>query len=135
MAGRGSWVSVKQLTASEKQAIADRCEEFVAQRLKPLVFSNAHPTPCEEPLDIFGKWRGSKYVFFLRSRSGYPETAGQEFDSPFACLAYLEAIITDARFDVQWFRHTGKWWTLHPAVSLDEAFGLIETNRILHPPI
>ena len=115
--------------------VAARCEEFMANRLKPLVFKDARPTSYAESLDIFGRWRGSKYVFFLRSRSGYPETEGEEFDSPFACLAHLEELSAESRFDVRWFRHTGKWWTLHAAVTLDEAFDLIEANRILHPPI
>ena len=34
-----------------------------------------------------------------------------------------------------WFRHTGRWWPMHAAVTLDEALHLIETDQVLWPPL
>jgi len=34
-----------------------------------------------------------------------------------------------------WHRHTGQWVHVFPAVTLDEALGLIETETLLQPVI
>ena len=93
------------------------------------------PTEFNYPVDIFGKWRGSKYSFTTRYRSGFPENVGEEFDSAFARLDHVEECIEETRFDVMWHRHTGQWWRTHPSVTLEEALRLIETERVLQPPI
>ena len=87
------------------------------------------------PVDICGKWRGSKYSFITRFRSGFPDNAGEEFDSAFTRLDHVEDCLTETRFDVMWHRHTGQWWRLHSAVTLDEALRLIETVPLLQPII
>ena len=32
-----------------------------------------------------------------------------------------------------WRRHTGQWWRLYSAVSLEEALRLVETDECLQP--
>ena len=64
-----------------------------------------------------------------RYRSGFPENLGEEFDSPFTRLEYL----AHDRFDIHWFRHTGKWFRLFGPLSLAQALHLIETEELLHP--
>jgi hypothetical protein len=93
------------------------------------------PTTFNYPIDLFGKWRGSKYSFIARFRSGFPGTAGEEFDLPFARLDHVAECIAETRFDVMWHRHTGQWWRLHPLMPLETALHLIETDPTLGPPI
>lgn len=92
-------------------------------------------TPFNYAVDISGRWRGSRYSFVTRYRSGYPENAGEEFESAFTRLDHLEQCFSDTRFDIMWHRHTGRWFRLHSSVSLAEALRLIETEPLLQPPI
>src|SRR5665213_1626644 len=48
------------------------------------------------PVDILGKWHGTKYRFIQRYRSGFPENLDEEFDAPFARLDW----ISRNRFDL-----------------------------------
>ena len=50
-------------------------------------------------------------------------------------VAELEECFTETQFDVMWRRHTGRWWLLHPSVTLEEALHLIETEPPLQPHI
>ena len=129
------WVRVKPLDAAEKAAIAARCDRFIAEILKPRFLPAIRPTAFNYPIDIFGRWRGDKYSFVTRYRSGFAENAGEEFDSAFTRLDHLEECIAETRFDVMWHRHTGQWFRLFPSVTLDEALRLVENEGLLHPPL
>ena len=134
MAGSGGrWVRVKALSAAEKAVIAGACERLITETLKPRFLPEVRPTQFNYPIDIFGKWRGSKYSFITRYRSGHPDNAGEEFDMAFTRLDHVEEHLTDLRFDVMWHRHTGQWFRLHALVTLDEAFRLITTEELLWP--
>jgi hypothetical protein len=127
------WVSVRTLSAEEKAAIAARCDRFITETLKPRFLPEIRRTEFNYPVDILGKWRGSKFSFISRYRSGFADNEGEEFDSAFTRLDYLEEHIADIRFDVMWRRHTGQYWRLHPTVTLEEALHLIETEPLLQP--
>ncbi|TFF22880.1 hypothetical protein E3C22_10495 [Jiella endophytica] len=129
------WVRVKPLTKEEKADIATLCETFVAEALKPRFLPAIRETPFNYPVDIFGKWRGSKYSFITRYRSGFAENRGEEFDMAFTRLDHLEECFDETRFDVMWHRHTGQWWRLHSNVTLDEALQLMATEELLQPVI
>jgi hypothetical protein len=123
------------LTPTDKAAIAARCERFIAEILKPRFLPEVRPTEFNYPVDITGKWRGSKYSFITRHRSGFPDNLGEEFDAPFTRLDHAYEHAAEVRFDVMWRRHTGQWWRLYSAVSLDEALRSIETDMFLQPPV
>ena len=127
------WVRV--LGPDEKAAISARCDRFIAETLKPRFLPRIRPTEFNYPVDLFGKWRGGKYSFVTRYRSGFRDNAGEEFDSAFTRLDHVEERLAEARFDVMWHRHTGEWFRLHASVTLEEALRLIETEELLQPPL
>jgi len=127
------WVRVKPLSLQEKAAIAASCEGFIAEFLKPQFLPEIRPTAFNYPIDIFVKWRGSRYSFIIRYRSGFADNAGEEFDSPFMRLDHLEERIAETRFDLMWFRHTGRWWRIYESVTLEKALRLVETEEMLWP--
>jgi hypothetical protein len=88
------------------------------------------PTKFNYPVDICGKWHGTRYRFIQRYRSGFPENLGDEFDAPFTRLDW----ISHDRFDLQWHRHTGEWFCLHRGLSLIEAMNTIIADGLLHRP-
>jgi hypothetical protein len=126
-------VWVKALTKDEKAAIAVACERLIAGTLKPRFLPEIRPTKFNYPVEILGKWRGSKYSFILRYRSGFSENVGEEFDSAFTRLDHIEESIDENRFDVMWHRHTGQWFRIHSSVTLEEALRLVETEPLLQP--
>ena len=125
-------VWVKVLAAEEKAAIATRCERLIVETLKPRFLPEIRPTGLNYPIDMSGRWRGSKYSFIVRFRSGWPDNAGEEFDEAYARLDHVEERLGELRFDVMWHRHTGQWWRLHAAVTLDEALRHVEQ---MLPPV
>lgn len=129
--GERRWVKI--LAPEEKDAIAARCERFIAEALKPRFLPEIRRTPFNYPVDIFGKWRGSKYSFITRYRSGFPDDLGEEFDAAFTRLDHVEECFAEIQSDVMWHRHTGQWWRLHSSVTLEEALRLIETEPLLQP--
>jgi len=128
-----AWVRVKALTTQERAVVAASCERLIAETLKPRFLPEVRPTSFNYPIDIFGKWRGSKYSFITRYRSGFPENLGEEFDSAFTRLDHVEEHVSGLRFHVMWHRHTGQWFRLHALVTLDEALRLIASEELLWP--
>jgi len=126
---------VKSLSAGDKIAITAACERLIVDRLKPRLLPEIRPTKFNYPVDIIGKWRGSKFSFITRYRSGFPDNLGEEFDAPFTRLDHVEESLSETRFDIMWHRHTGQWWRVHQAVTLEKALYLIETEPLLHPPL
>lgn len=117
------------LSESEKARITATCEQFIDQVLKPRFLPVVHPTEFNYPVDIEGKWHGTRYRFLQRYRSGFADNHGEEFDAPFVRLDWL----APDRFNIQWHRHTGTWFCLHRGKTLAQALKLIESDGILHP--
>lgn len=127
------WTRGRKLTADEKAAISRRCDDIIERVFRPRYLPEIRPTQFNYPIDLFGKWLGSKHRFITRYRSGFEDNAGWEFDKGYARLDHCEEAIDELRFNVMWHRHTGQWWPISRAVSLEEALHEIETNGILHP--
>ncbi len=113
----------------EKQAIVAACEALIRDVLKPRFLPRITPTEFNYVIDIHGAWAAGRYRFAQRYRSGMAHNAGEEFDAPFARIDRMGS----DRFDIQWMRHTGKWWRFHSGVTLAEALHLLETDNVLHP--
>ena len=94
------WVRVRKLTAEDKALIGARCDAFIADVLKPRFLPEVRSTQFNYPIDLFGKWRGSKYSFVIRYRSGWEDNAGEEFDSAWARLDHDEESLSETRFHV-----------------------------------
>ncbi|HTT85210.1 MAG TPA: hypothetical protein VMF67_17165 [Rhizomicrobium sp.] len=127
------WVRVKVLSSAEKAAVAATCERLITDVLKPRFLPEIRPTEFNYPVDICGRWRGNKYSFITRYRSGFADNAGEEFDSAHARIDHLEEVLSETLFDVMWHRHTGQWFRLRHRFSLDQALNEIATNGLLWP--
>ena len=114
---------------AEKANVTAACEQLIGEFLKPRFLPVIRPTEFNYPVDILGKWHGTKYRFIQRYRSGFPDNLGEEFDAPFARLDW----ISRGHFDIQWHRHTGEWFRLHRGMTLDKAIETIKSDGILHP--
>jgi hypothetical protein len=116
-------------SAAEKSAVTAACQNLIDDFLKPRFLPTIRPTQFNYPIDIQGKWHGTKYRFIQRYRSGFPENLGEEFDAPFARLDW----ISRNRFDMQWHRHTGEWFCLYRGLTLAEAIDTLKSDGLFHP--
>jgi hypothetical protein len=114
---------------AEKSAVTAACQNLIDDFLKPRFLPTIRPTQFNYPIDILGKWHGTKYRFIQRYRSGFPENLGEEFDAPFARLDWISRNL----FDIQWHRHTGEWFRLHCGLTLAEAINTLKSDGLLHP--
>ena len=114
---------------AEKARVTAACERLIDDFLKPRFLPSIQPTEFNYPVDILGKWHGAKYRLIQRYRSGFPDNLGEEFDAPFARLDW----ISHDCFDIQWRRHTGEWFRLYRALTLDDAIETLRSDGILHP--
>ena len=117
------------LSEAEKTTITAACQGLIDEVLKPRFLPVIRPTKFNYPIDIHGKWHGTRYRFIQRYRSGFPENLNEEFDAPFTRLDWTGP----NRFDLQWHRHTGDWFCLHCGLSLKEALNTIVADGLLHP--
>jgi hypothetical protein len=129
------WVRVRTLTAEEKAETAARCEALIRDVLVPRYLPEIEPNEFNYPIALLGKWRGIKYSFIARFRSGWEETRGEEFEQGWARLDHDEQSHDELRFHVMWHRHTGQWWPLHRSLTLDEALREITAGGVLRPPV
>lgn len=129
------WVRVRELSKDDKAAIGRRCDTFIAERLTPRFLPEIRPTRWNYPVALHGKWRGNKYSFIIRYRSGHEDNAGEEFDFAWVRLDHDEECLAETRFHIMWHRHTGQWFPFHRSATLDEALDRIESDPMLQPHI
>ena len=55
-------------SAAEKSAVTAACQRLIDDFLKPRFLSTIRPTRLNYPVDILGKWHGTKYRFIQRYR-------------------------------------------------------------------
>ena len=132
--GRKQWVYAgaragNKPTAGEKLAITAACERLIADVLKPRYLPEIKPTKFNYPIAIYGKWHGNKYRFITRYRSDGEDAIEPEFEAPFARID----VVARDRFDLFYHRHTGEWFCLYQAVTLDEALRLIGEGAHFQP--
>jgi hypothetical protein len=113
----------------ERATVEAACQAFIGEFLKPRFLPEIRPTEFNYPVDICGKWHGTKYRFVQRFRTGRLNPNVSEFDAPFARLEY----VGPDRFNLSYHRHTGQWWCLYRGVSLAEALALMESQGHFHP--
>jgi hypothetical protein len=131
---RGQWVYTggragKRPSLEEKLTITAACERLIADVLMPLHLPEIKPTEFNYPVAIYGKWHGNKYRFVTRYRSDRDDAIEPEFEAPFARIDF----VSRDRFDVSYHRHTGQWFRLYQAVTLDEALRLIGEGMHFQP--
>ena len=86
------------------------------------------PGSFNYPIDVFPEWRGK--VFYLsvryRARSRRPE-------DDFVVRHTRMTLTGFGRFDLAYFRHTDKWFTVYRGLTAAECFREIEGNEIFWP--
>jgi hypothetical protein len=86
------------------------------------------PGPFNYPVAVFSEWRGQTFYLSVRYR---PRSRRPEDD--FAVQHTRMTPTGFGRFDLAYFRHTGKWLTVHRELTAGACFREIEVNEIFWP--
>ena len=132
--GKKQWVWVPAMPSKVpdvlKREVSSKAESLVEDYLKP---KHVEPPPKEPQfnyvVDIFTRWRGCFFYFMARYACPGSNRTAPFFEIGFARLEF----VGDDRFDLAYFRHTGKWWSVYSALTLDEALDLVKSEGIFQP--
>jgi len=87
-----------------------------------------NPGPFNYPIAVFSEWRGKAFYLNVhyRAQSRRPE-------EDFVVRQTRMTLTGFGRFDLAYFRHTGKWFTVYRGLTADECFQEIEQNGVFWP--
>ena len=101
-----------------KLELSVKANALVEEHIKPEHVKHPPMNPGFNYIeDIFTKWRGRYFYFMVKYASPGPNSISPSFEVGFARLEF----VGDDLFDLAYFRHTGKWWTIFPELTVDEA--------------
>jgi hypothetical protein len=116
-------------SAAEKSAVTAACQHLIDGFFKPRFLPVIRPTQFNYPVDILGKWHGTKYRFIQRYRSGFPENRGEEFDAPLpASTGSAETASTSNGTAIP-----GNGSACIAGLALVEAIDTLRSDGLLHP--
>lgn len=126
------WAKAKPAKAPDalKAEVTEKAKALVEEHIRP---EHVKPPP-ENPRfnyieDIFTKWHGRYFYFMAKYACSGPSCISPFFEIGFARLEF----VGDNRFDLAYFRHTGKWWPIFSAMTVDEALDLVRSGELFQP--
>lgn len=111
------WVYSPTPTNAQKKAITKQFEPVI-EELKKNLRPIPEPQMGNHCIDIFSKWRG-RYFYIMQKFKAGPYGIKEFFDMGLARLEFYG----EDRFNLAYFRHTGKWEPLfmYEDISFEEA--------------
>lgn len=111
------WVYSPTATKAQKNAISKQFEPLV-ESLKKHIQPLPEPQEYNHCIDVFSKWRGNYFYIMQKYKTG-KNSYTDYFDTGLARLEFYG----EDRFNLSYFRHTGKWEPLfmYQDISFEEA--------------
>ena len=126
------WVFVGDTPAGRTEKPTSYFKSDIELKMKPFIkkLKEENIIPIPEPhdrnhlIDIYGKWKASFYYIYLTYKCPEEGYRVDKFDTGLARLRY----VGKEKFDISYFRHTGKWEDLpfYKNLSLEEAITAIQ---------
>jgi len=118
------------LPGSVKADVEAKAIALIENVLKP---KHIEPPPKGHQLnylvDITTKWLGSKCYFISSYRSRGPHAISPTFEEKFARMEH----VGNARFNLSFMRHTGKWVELYDGLSVADCMKTIRDDPWFQP--
>ncbi len=86
------------------------------------------PGPFNYPIAVFAEWRGKAFYLCVRYRA-----RSRKAEDDFVVRHTRMTLTSFGRFDLAYFRHTDKWFTVYRGLTAAECFREIERNEIFWP--
>jgi hypothetical protein len=123
-----------QVPHSVKAQVETKATELVNSVLKPAHIKSPPKNPrWNYIVDIYTKWRGNCFYFYAKYACPSPRALSPFFDNGFARLEYVGGAGKQSRFNMAYFRHTGKWWEIAHDLSLDECLAEVKEGGLFQP--
>ena len=95
---------------------------------RALAWRAANPGPLNFPVAVFSEWRGKS--FYLCARYRTPKGAPVE---EFVVRSARMTMTGFGRFELSFFRHTGRWFAIERGLTLSDCLKQIEENEMFWP--
>jgi len=122
-------VTRTSVPAALRQQIDRWAERWLTAKFARLLELRARdPGSFNYPIAVFSEWRGNAFYLNVRyrARSRRPE---DDF-----LVRHTRMTLTGfGRFDLAYFRHTNKWFTVYSGLTAAECFQEIEENELFWP--
>ena len=99
--------------------------------MKPQLLQRTRRKPSfGDVQDIYTKWHGHSLILIAKCHGGgVADRRVDDFETKSGRLT-LTGVDT---FDVAYFRHTGRWWTIHSDVTFETALALFRKPSPVWP--
>lgn len=122
------WVLAK-VPAELRQQIDRWANEWLRTKFGRLLeLRAADPGPFNYPVEVFSEWRGKAFYLCVRYRTGKGRPQGD-----FVVRSTRLTMTGFGRFELAYFRHTERWYTVYRGLTADECFKEIEGNEVFWP--
>jgi hypothetical protein len=112
-----------------RQQVDRWANEWIKQKFaRGLELRSADPGPFNYPIAVYSEWRGTSFYICARYR-----TPSRRSEEDFVGRSARMTLKGFGRFDLAFFRHTGKWFTTDYALTAAECFEEIEENEVFWP--
>jgi len=133
---RGGWVKmtpaeVKAFSVEGKQAIKETVDQIIERHMKPTALKRrGRRAAFGDVQDIYTKWHGHNLILITKRRGGRVlDRYAEDFETKSGRLTLVGADL----FDVSYFRHTGRWWTIQYECPLKAALQYLRKPSPLWP--
>ena len=109
-----------------RQQVDRWAEAWLAAKFSRLLELRASdPGPFNYPIAVFSEWRGNAFYLNVRYRA-----RSRNPDDDFVVRHTRMTLTGFGRFDLAYFRHTDKWFTVYRGLTATDCFREIEENEI-----
>lgn len=122
---------IKAFSVESRQDIKQQVDQIVAHDMLPKMVRHRRGKPAfGEVYELYTKWRGDSLVLIAKRRGGrIVDQDAEDFETQ---SGRLTLVGVDA-FDVAYFRHTGRWWTLQQDCTLKSALAYFRKPSPIWP--
>ena len=112
-----------------RQQIDHWADDWIKQHFaRALELRAADPGPLNYPIEVFSEWRGNAFYVCARYR-----TPSRRPEDDFVVRSARMTLKGLGRFDLAFFRHTERWFTVYRGLTAAECFEEIEGNELYWP--
>jgi len=133
---RKTWVYTLKKSPTEKVPVdlkaagTAEASELIEKVLKP---KHVQPPPKKPRfnyvIDVWSKWHGSYFYFGATYASPGPNAMSPTFETKFVRLEYIGG----RQFALAYLRHTEKWFTVYPRITLAKCLEVIGSGELFQP--